>query len=78
MANSANLRKIMSEVPRAFEVISHDDKDQVPIGRKKISPARVHERQGNYLSKVVSGDVVLDDQAAEVVRQYLGAHHARQ
>ena len=73
----ANLRKIMSEVPRAMEIVSHDDKDQTPIGRKKISPAKAFQRQGEYLAKVVAGDVLLDDSAADVIRQYMEAHHAR-
>lgn len=73
----ANLRKIMSEVPRALEIVSHDDKDQTPIGRKKISPAKVSKKQGEYLAKVVSGETPLDDSAADVVRAYLEAHHAR-
>jgi hypothetical protein len=30
------------------------------------------------LSDVVAGNAPLDQQAAEVVRQYLDAHHARQ
>jgi len=78
MANSANLRKIMTETPRALEIISHDDRDQVPIGRKKISRTKVHQNQAEYINKVLRGDVLLDDQAAGVVRDYLDAHHARQ
>lgn len=73
----ANLRHIMTEVPRALEVISHDDQNLAPIGRKKVSPARTRQRQGEFLSKLVSGDHVLDESAADVVRQYLDAHHAR-
>lgn len=73
----ANLRKIMGEVPRAMEVVSHDDKDQTPLGRKKISPAKAFQKQGEYLAGVIRGDVLLDDSAADVVRQYLEAHHAR-
>lgn len=73
----ANLRRIMTEVPRALEIISHDDRDQAPIGRKKISPAKITKNQGEYLNRVVSGDFPLDDSAADVVRQFLDAHHAR-
>ena len=73
----ANLRKIMSEVPRALEIVSHDDRDSVPVGRKKISPARAFKKQGEYLAKVITGERELDDGAADVVRQYLEAHHAR-
>jgi hypothetical protein len=78
MAASANLRKIMKETPRALEVVTHDDKDLVPMGRKKISRARSTQRQADYLNKVMRGDILLDEQAADVVRQYLDAHHARQ
>lgn len=73
----ANLRKIMSEMPRALEIVSHDDKDQTPIGRKKISPARAFKKQGEYLAKIVAGETELDDSAADVVRQYMEAFHAR-
>jgi hypothetical protein len=73
----ANLRKIMSEVPRALEIVSHDDKDQMPIGRKRISPARALQRQGEFLARVVAGERELDDGAADVVRQFMEAHHAR-
>jgi hypothetical protein len=31
-----------------------------------------------YLAGVVSGDVPLDDTSADVIREYLDAHHARQ
>lgn len=74
----ANLRQIMREVPRALEIVAHDDKDQSPIGRKRISPKRAFDRQGEYVSRILAGNVVLDDQAADVIRQYLGTHHARQ
>jgi hypothetical protein len=60
-----------------MEVVSHDDKDQTPLGRKKISPAKAFQKQGEYLAGVIRGDVLLDDSAADVVRQYLEAHHAR-
>lgn len=75
---SANMRKIMGEVPRALEVVSHDDQDQMPLGRKKVSRQETTRRQEQYLSGLTSGQIPLDDQAAEVVRQYLDAHHARQ
>jgi hypothetical protein len=67
----------MSEVPRALEIVAHDDKDHAPIGRKRISPAKIHKNQGEFLNRVVSGDFPLDDGAAEVIREYLDAHHAR-
>ena len=73
----ANLRKIMGEVPRALEIVAHDDKDSVPLGRKKISSARASKKQGEYLAKLVRGEHVLDDTSADVVRQFLEAHHAR-
>lgn len=73
----ANLRKIMSEVPRALEIVSHDDKDQSPLGRKRISSQAALKKQGEYLSGLVAGDRLLDESAADVVRQYLEAHHAR-
>lgn len=73
----ANLRKIMGEVPRALEIVAHDDKDQTALGRKRISPAKAFQKQGEYLAGVIRGDTLLDDSAADVVRQYLEAHHAR-
>jgi len=73
----ANLRKIMGETPRALEIVAHDDKGAVPLGRRKISPARVSRKQGDYLAGLVAGERQLDDDAADVVRQYLEAHHAR-
>ena len=75
---SANMRKIMGEVPRALEVVAHDDKDSLPLGRKKISPKIQNARTEQYLAGVVNGDIPLDDSSAEVIRQYLDAHHARQ
>jgi hypothetical protein len=73
----ANLRKIMGEVPRAMEIVSHDDKGLVPVGRRKISPAKSFQKQGEYLAKVVRGETPLDETSADVVRQFLEAHHAR-
>ena len=74
----ANLRKIMKETPRALEIEAHDNSHLPPMGRKWISPKRANLRQGAYLSKIVSGEVPLDDTSAEVIRHYLEAHHARQ
>lgn len=73
----ANLRQIMKETPRALEVVAHDDKDQPPIGRKKLSPAKVREKRGSYLAEVLSGKRPLDDEAADVIRSYLDDFHAR-
>lgn len=75
---SANMRKIMGEVPRALEVVSHDDKDQAPVGRKKLTRGQTSQRTEEYLAGVVNGTTPLDEQAAEVIRQYLDAHHAKQ
>ena len=74
----ANMRKLMQEVPRGLEVVSHDDKWQLPIGRKKISPRLQNQRMESYLAGIVSGDVPLDERSAEVIKEYLNAHHARQ
>ena len=74
----ANMRKIMGEVPRALEVVAHDDRDQPPVGRKKVSPMTQRSRQEDYLAQVVDGQIPLDADSAEVVKQYLDAHHARQ
>jgi hypothetical protein len=35
-------------------------------------------RQEDYLAQVVDGQIPLDADSAEVVKQYLDAHHARQ
>jgi hypothetical protein len=72
------MRKIMGEVPRGMEVIAHDDRDLAPLGRQKVSRTELNRRQQAYLGGVVSGDSPLDQQAAEVIRQYLDNHHARQ
>ena len=74
----ANMRKLMQEVPRPLEVIAHDDRDLLPIGRKKVSPSQQRTRMEAYLANVVSGDVPLDETSAQVIREYLDAHHARQ
>jgi hypothetical protein len=58
--------------------VAHDDQDQTPLGRKKISPRTQNARTEQYLAGLVSGQIPLDEQAAEVVKQYLDAHHARQ
>jgi hypothetical protein len=68
----------MTEVPRGLEIVAHDDRDQPPLGRKWISPKKTNERQGHYLSQVVAGERPLDEHAADVVRAYLEAHHAKQ
>lgn len=73
----ANLRKIMSEVPRALEVVARDDKDLVPMGRKPLTPSKAFRKQGEFLARVVDGHRELDDNAADVVRSYLDAYHAR-
>lgn len=77
MPSSANLRRLMTEVPRAFEVISHDDQNEVPLGRKKIGPARQREKRGGYISEILSGQKPLDDMGADVIRDYLDDFHAR-
>ena len=74
----ANMRKIMGEVPRALEIVAHDDRDLSPLGTKKVSKQETQRRQQAMLSDVVSGQAPLDQQAAEVVREYLDGHHARQ
>jgi hypothetical protein len=68
----------MSEVPRALEVVAHDDKDLLPLGRKKIGPREAQDRQADYVRQVASGQLPLDQDAADVIREYLDAHHARQ
>lgn len=75
---SANMRKIMGEVPRALEVVAHDDQDQMPIDRKKVSRPESNRRIEQYVAGVANGQIPLDDQSAEVIKQYLDAHHARQ
>jgi hypothetical protein len=65
-------------VPRALEVVAHDDQDQTPLGRKKVGKTESKSRQEQYLAGVVGGQIPLDEQASEVIRQYLDAHHARQ
>ena len=72
------MRKIMSEVPRALEVVAHDDQDSQPLGRKKVSSNEENRRTEQYVAGVANGQIPLDEQAAEVIRQYLDAHHARQ
>lgn len=73
----ANLRKIMQEVPRPLEIIAHDDKHSLPIGRKSISRTKAMERQGDFLNQLAQGKVPLDDAAADTLRTYLDAHHQR-
>ena len=75
---SANMRKIMGEVPRPLEVVAHDDRDSIPIDRKKVSPTTRNQRTEQYLANVADGTIPLDDDAAKVVKEYLDAHHARQ
>ena len=74
----ANMRKLMQEPPRPMEVISHDNQDQLPLGRKPVSSNVQRARTEAYLAGVVNGDIPLDDSSAEVIREYLDAHHARQ
>jgi len=73
----ANLRKLMQEVPRPLEIVAHDDKGSLPLGRKAISRAKAMERQGSFLNHLAQGKVPLDDAAADTLRAYLDAHHAR-
>ena len=72
------MRKIMSEVPRALEVVAHDDQDSQPLGRKRVPRTEASSRTERYVAGVANGQIPLDEQAAEVIRQYLDAHHARQ
>ena len=74
----ANMRKLMQEVPRGLEVVTHDDKGTLPVGRKKVSPRLQNQRMESFLAGVVNGDVPLDERSADVIKQYLDAHHARQ
>jgi hypothetical protein len=43
-----------------------------------VSPSEQKRRMEAFLAGVVSGDVPLDETSAEVIREYLDAHHARQ
>jgi len=43
-----------------------------------VSKSEQSDRTEQFLAGVVSGQVPLDDRAAEVIRGYLDAHHARQ
>ena len=74
----ANMRKIMGEVPRALEVVAHDDRDRAPLGHQNVGRRERSRRQEAYISGVVSGASPLDGQAAEVIRDYLDDYHARQ
>ena len=75
---SANMRKLMEEVPRPLEIVAHDDARSAPVGRKPLSRTESNRRTGQYLGAVVSGQIPLDEQAADVVKEYLDAYHARQ
>jgi hypothetical protein len=48
------------------------------VGRKKVGRQEQSRRQQALISGVVTGASPLDEQAADVIRQYLEAHHARQ
>jgi hypothetical protein len=48
------------------------------MGRKKVSRPESNRRTEQYLAQVVSGQIPLDEQSAEVIKQYLDQHHARQ
>lgn len=48
------------------------------MGRRKVSRQELNQRQQSYLSNVVDGSQPLDEQAAEVVRDYLENFHAKQ
>jgi len=72
-----HLRKLMQEVPRPLEVIAHDNKGSLPIGRKPISKAKATTRQGSFLNQLAKGQVPLDDAAADTLRSYLDAYHQR-
>jgi hypothetical protein len=68
----------MGEVPRPLEVVSHDDQGSVPVGRKKISAGEQRKRAEQLMAQVVAGEAPLDANSADVIREYLDAHHARQ
>jgi len=72
------MRKIMGEVPRALEVVAHDDQDLLPMGRKKVSRPESNRRTEEFVAGVANGQIPLDDQAAEVIKHYLDQYHARQ
>ena len=75
---SANMRKIMGEVPRPMEVVAHDDRDSLPLDRKKVSQTTQNQRTQQYLAGLADGTIPLDDDSAQVLKEYLDAHHARQ
>jgi hypothetical protein len=74
----ANMRKLMEGVPRPMEIMAHDERNQTPMGRRRVSRPEQNRRTEAYLAGVVGGDIPLDDTSAEVIREYLDAHHARQ
>ena len=68
----------MEEVPRALEIVAHDDHGQQPIGRTPVSKAETNRRTQDYMSQVVAGEIPLDQTSAEVIKSYLDKQHARQ
>jgi hypothetical protein len=48
------------------------------MGRKKLSPTERTDRTQQYLAGLADGTIPLDDDSAQVLKEYLDAHHARQ
>lgn len=73
----ANFRAIMSEVPRPLEVAQRDAEGQRTSrpGRRKLSEREVARRAEPLLAMVASGDIPVDNHAAQVIRAYV--EHAR-
>jgi hypothetical protein len=59
-------------------VMAHDNDGSVPVGRKPVSRSESNRRTEQYLAQVVDGSIPLDQSSADVIRDYLDAHHARQ
>lgn len=71
----ANLRKLMGESPRAFDVISKDAADDKPLNRKAVSKHEVARRLEPLMAMVASGEIPVDNQTAEAIKTYV--EHAR-
>lgn len=68
----ANMRKLMAGVPRPFQIMQRDAKDEpAPLGQVPISEREQMSRLEPLMGLIASGDVPLDATAAKAIQIYI-------
>lgn len=69
----------MGGVPRPFEIMAKEAKDQpLPLGQEAVSSREQLQRLGPLMGLIASGDVPLDDTSAKAIQTYIDGMSKRE